>query len=46
MDQQGAEVEKGIGENKAKVGSKLTPGVYFIKIFKNRSHEILKVIKR
>ncbi|MBO9203856.1 MULTISPECIES: T9SS type A sorting domain-containing protein [Niastella] len=45
-DQQGALVEKGIGENKTKVGLKLIPGVYFIKIFKGGSHEILKVIKR
>lgn len=46
LDQQGKQIEKGIGNNKINVGAALKPGIYFIKILKNGNSELLKVVKQ
>ena len=46
IDQQGKQIEKGVAKDKTSVGGPLTPGVYFIRIFKNGSQELLKIVKR
>jgi hypothetical protein len=46
IDQQGKQIEKGVAKDKVSVGERLTPGVYFIRVFKNGSQKLLKIVKR
>jgi hypothetical protein len=46
IDQQGKQIEKGVAKDKVSVGERLTPGVYFIRVIKNGSQELLKIVKR
>lgn len=46
IDQQGKQIERGVAKDKVSVGERLTPGVYFIRVFKNGNQELLKIVKR
>ncbi|MBW8687898.1 carbohydrate-binding protein [Chitinophaga rhizophila] len=45
-DMQGAQIEKGTGENSLSIGSRLAPGTYLLRVMRNGIPETIKLIRQ